>query len=464
MQIPRYLLLAFLALAAVAAAAFPQAEAGSADSVTAISAGGRHTCAITSAGGVQCWGQNDSGQLGDGTTADSSVPIDVAGLATGIVAISSGSLHTCALTTGGEALCWGQANGQLGTGAATNTPSATPAPVCADAACATPLAGIVAIAASSSHTCAVTSDATVKCWGDNEDGQLGDGTQTASDTPVDVVGITTATAITTGESHSCALTSAGAAVCWGSNGEGQIGDDRACGRRCSAPSPVAGLDSGVASISAGGLHTCALLDDGTVRCWGFNFGGQSGDGTSANIRVTPVPVSGLSDILAISANGSFRGHTCAITAAGGVACWGDNANGQLGDGTTVDRAVPVAVAGLSGPVVALSSGDAHACAIVQDGRVLCWGHNGAGQLGDGTQTERHLPVAVGDPGGLAGDANCDAEVNSIDAALALQRNAGLIVSLPCEANADVNVDGEVNSIDAALILQFVAGLLASLPP
>ena len=143
---------------------------------------------------------------------------------------------------------------------------------------------------------------------------------------------------------------------------------------------------------------------------------------------------------------------------------GSNNNGQLGDGTTVNRAVPVAVAGLGGPIVALSSGDAHACAIVQDGRVLCWGHNGAGQLGDGTQTERHLPVVVGGPGGVAGDANCDAEVNSIDAALALQLNAGLTGSLPCESNADVNGDSEVSSIDAALILQFVAGLLASLPP
>ncbi len=463
MQIPRYLLFAFLALAAVAAAV-PQTEAGSTDSVTAISAGGRHTCAITSMGGVQCWGQNDSGQLGDGTTADSSVPVDAAGLASGIVAISSGSMHACALTTGGAALCWGKDSGQLGTGAATNASSPTPAPVCADAACTTPLTAIIAIAAGGSHTCAVTSAATVKCWGDNEDGQLGDGTQAASDTPVDVVGITTATAITTGESHSCALTSAGAAVCWGSNGEGQIGDDRACGRRCIAPSQVAGLESGVTAISAGGLHTCALLDDGTVRCWGFNFEGQSGDGTSANIRVTPVPVTGLGGILAISANGSFRGHTCAITAAGGVACWGDNANGQLGDGTTEDRAEPVAVAGLSGPVVALSSGDAHVCVLGEDGRVLCWGHNGAGQLGDGTQTERHLPVVVGGPGGVAGDANCDAEVNSIDAALALQRNAGLAGSLPCEDNADVNGDGEVSSIDAALILQFVAGLLASLPP
>ena len=465
MRIRRYLLLVLLTLAVVASTGDSQAEAGATGSFTAVSAGGRHTCAITSLGGVQCWGQNDSGQLGDGTTADSSLPVDVVGLTSGVAAISSGLSHTCALTMGGEAICWGDnANGQLGTGAATNAPSATPAPVCADPACATPLAGIIAIAAGSSHTCAVTNDATVTCWGANEDGQLGDGTRTASDTPVDVAGITTATAITTGESHSCALTSGGAALCWGSNGEGQIGDDRACGRRCAAPSQVAGLESGVAAISVGGLHTCALLDDGTARCWGFNFDGQSGDGTSANIRVTPVPVSGLSGILAISANGAFRGHTCAITAAGGVACWGDNANGQLGDGTTEDRAEPVAVAGLSGGILALSSGDAHVCVLGDDGRVQCWGHNGAGQLGDGTQTERHLPVDVGGTRGVAGDANCDSEVNSIDAALALQRNAGLTGALPCEENADVDGDGEVSSIDAALILQFVAGLLASLPP
>ena len=109
-------------------------------------------------------------------------------------------------------------------------------------------------------------------------------------------------------------------------------------------------------------------------------------------------------------------------------------------------------------------GDAHVCVLGDDGRVRCWGHNGAGQLGDGTQTERHLPVDVGGTRGVAGDANCDAEVNSIDAALALQRNAGLTGELPCEENADVDGDGEVSSIDAALILQFVAGLLAGLPP
>ncbi len=464
----RFALITIAALAICLVSYTPHAGAGSQGDGGprgdgAVSAGGRHTCVLTEAGGLRCWGANGSGQLGDGTTADRASPVDVVGLESGVVAVSSGLLHTCALMDDGAVLCWGQDDGRLGIGAPSNAAAPTPATVCADVTCSAALTGALAVAAGGSHSCTLMAGGTVRCWGDNEDGQLGDGTRTATATPIAVVELTNAVAVAAGESHTCALTEAGAILCWGSNGEGQIGDDRACGRRCSEPSQVAGLESGVAAISAGGLHNCALMTDATVRCWGLNFDGQSGDGTSDNIRVTPVAVSGLSGVTALSSNGSFRGHTCAITAAG-VACWGDNANGQLGDGTTADRALPVDVVGLGVPVSAISSGDAHVCAIAEIAdRVLCWGHNGAGQLGDGTQVERHTPVFALGFGRLAGDANCDGAVTSVDAALALQLGAGLTPSLPCEANADVNADGAVTSIDAALILQFVAGLLPALP-
>lgn len=243
----------------------------------AISGGLGQTCAITSTGGVKCWGDNSFGQLGDGTTTQRLTPVDVVGLSSGAIAIEVSDFHACALTSTGG----------------------------------------------------------VKCWGDNTYGQLGDGTTTRRLTPVDVVGLTSGViAIANGYDHSCALTSSGGVKCWGGNGVGQLGDDTTTQRL--APVDVFGLTSGVMAIGVGNAHTCAVTTAGGVKCWGGNAQGQIGDGTYAT-RLTPIDVTGLtSGVSSISGGGGF--HTCALTTAGEVKCWGANIFGQTGYGTYGMRA------------------------------------------------------------------------------------------------------------------------------
>ncbi len=436
-------------------------------SVVALSGGGRHTCALTDGASVLCWGLNADGQLGDGTNDSSSLLVDVVGLDEGVSEVSAGLTHTCAVTTTGTARCWGENGGRLGDGG--EEPRSTPVDVCGVAACSTSLSNVASIAAGGLHSCAVLNDGAVLCWGNNEDGQLGNGTTEDSLTPVAVSGLTDVSSVSLGTSSSCALTSGGAVFCWGSNVEGQIGDDRACGRRCPLPQQVSGFESGVAQVDSGGLHACALTDAGAVFCWGFNFDGQVGDGTEDNIRIVPTQVMGLEGgYKTISVGGRFRGHACATGQVSNMVCWGDNDSGQVGDGMTDDRLTPVPVGGWPESMgLVMGAGDAHMCVIatsvIRNGQdILCWGANDAGQLGDGTVTDRLTAVRVLTekmPASITGDVNCDGEVSSIDAALILQFTAGLTEKLTCFADADTNDDGSVDAIDAALVLQLTAGLL-----
>jgi len=305
-------------------------------SAVSTAAGGHHTCAITNGGGAKCWGWNAHFELGDGTMTDRWTPVDTVGLASGVRALAPGWYHTCALTDGGGIKCWGDNSfGQIGDGLSSSYYRPTPADVVGLSS------GAVAVAPGYGHTCAVTRSGGAKCWGRNRDGELGDGTLTTRATPVDVVGLSGGvTAIAAGTGHTCALTSAGGVKCWGGNYAGDLGD----GTTISRPTPVdvVGLSSGVTAIGAGWAHSCALTSGGGVRCWGYNSNGQLGDGTTAS-RMTPVNVVGLSSgVLAIAVGGH---HTCALTNAGGVKCWGSNGNGQLGDGTPVSRMTPEDVVG-----------------------------------------------------------------------------------------------------------------------
>lgn len=464
---PALLLLALVALLVSAG----RAGAGEPVEVVALAGGGAHTCAITSEAGLLCWGANDAGQLGD-ETADlcggvpcSTIPRAVVPLAGDVVDVAAGGRHTCAITTSDAVRCWGSnAAGQLGAAAADSCGTAPFEFACSTTPLAVQgLAGeAVAIGAGDFHTCALLADGGVRCWGENENGQLGDGTTADRAAPVAVAGLGPAVAIAVGGFHTCAITEDGTVWCWGKGEEGQLGGDYECGQVCPTPLAVAGLD-GIVELAAAGLHTCARTAAGAVLCWGFNFDGQVGDGSEENVRTEPTPVTGLgTGVVAIDGGGAFTGHTCAITAASGLVCWGDNDHGQLGDGTMSDGLVPVAVTGLGSGVEAVAAGHRHTCAIAAAG-VLCWGLNSSGQVGDGTTDTMTAPAGVvGLSGSAPGDVNCDGSVTSVDAALILQFTAALFENLACPDGADANGDGAVNSVDAALVLQFVAGLIEGL--
>lgn len=237
------------------------------------------------------------------------------------------------------------------------------------------------VSASGSHTCALLPDSTVRCWGYNEYGQLGNGTRTDSVAPVRVTGISNASAVSSGHHHTCALLTDGTVRCWGRNEFGELGDGSTClTPPCATPLPVkvTGISNAIA-VSSGAYHTCARLANGGVRCWGLNEFGQLGNGTFTNSS-TPVAVSGATGAVAVTAGGY---HTCALRPDGSVQCWGRNEFGELGDGSTSNWSAPVFVWGLT-DAVAVNAGGYHTCALVVDGTLRCWGLNNFGQLGDGS--------------------------------------------------------------------------------
>jgi alpha-tubulin suppressor-like RCC1 family protein len=309
----------------------------------AISAGGDHVCALRTDGAAYCGGANAEGQLGDGTTTDRPGPVAVSG---GLVfqAISSGGWHTCGLTTGGAAYCWGSNFwSALGDGSELDDrPTKRLSPVAV-------AGGLVfqAIRGGSLHTCGLTTGGAAYCWGANLFGQVGDGTMMGDvaanatrASPVAVTGGLVFQTISAGGDHTCGLTSAGAAYCWGLNLKGQLGDGTFGTMDQPRTSPVA-VSGGLVfqAISTGGEYMCGLTTAGAAYCWGSNDAGQLGDGTAID-RSSPVPVSGGFVFQSISAGWD---HSCAVTTAGAAYCWGNNELGLLGDGTIVQRNTPVAV-------------------------------------------------------------------------------------------------------------------------
>lgn len=303
--------------------------------VTQISAGGFHTCARTRLGLAYCWGANGYGQLGTGDNSNRSTPVQVEGDLDEVISVATGSVHSCAITQGGGVQCWGEnTSGQLGDG--TTDSSNLPVAV-------VNLPAVAKLVGDFYQTCAQTSRrGSVLCWGDNRYGQLGDGTLENSSVPIQVPGVT-ARDLAVAAYHVCVL-QRGAVQCWGGSPYGQLGNGAT--ETSLTPVFVSGMSRSlrVSALTAMGGHTCAIRTDGTVACWGLNVAGGLGDGTLDNrsVPTTAIGVTGASDIDA----GYY--HTCAITDGGGaLRCWGYNGYGQLGDGTYTDRTQAITVPALN---------------------------------------------------------------------------------------------------------------------
>jgi len=391
-----------------------------------VSAGIYRTCAVSEAGTVYCWGfigLNKDWMNDDPPFKESPVAVG-SGLTFTTVSTSS---HSCGRTISGAAYCWGDnEGGQLGSGSTTS--SRTPVKVTGELSFA-------AVSAGGGHTCGLTTTGAVYCWGDNSLGQLGNGSRTGSTAPTPVAGGLTFTSVSSGSSHSCGVTTAGAAYCWGANGNGQLGD----GSRLDSSIPVAvagGLTFAMVSSGSavvvdsredirggpGGLrarplpdavstisalvrfyeHTCGMTLGGEAYCWGGNSSGQLGNGSTTDAS-TPVLVAGDLTFAMVTAGG---GYSCGVTASGAAYCWGDNGTGQLGNGSTTDSSTPLAVTGSlsfasvaaapaeGGLGVASDDSAAHTCGITKAGVVYCWGWNVLGQLGNGTLTGSSTPIRI----------------------------------------------------------------------
>lgn len=295
---------------------------------------------------------------------------------------------------GARAVCWGA--GTLGQlGDGAMTSRSAPVAVML-------AARAIEVRAGDRHTCVRTGVGEVWCWGDNVGGQLGDGTTTASPLPVAVAGVTGATRLALGGSHSCAEV-AGGVLCWGLGTRGQLGDATMTSRSVAAL-VVGAIALPVRALCAGDLHSCVVDASGAVSCWGANLQGELGDGTLVD-RSMPVAVSlpGPASDVVCGAH-----HSCAVLDSGAVWCWGRNVDAQLGDGTTTMRETPVAVTGLTEAAQAVAAGGLHTCALGVSGDVRCWGGNASGQLGDGTGAPRATtgPVIVSGAGAVtAGQAH-----------------------------------------------------------
>ena len=352
---------------------------------TELAAGQQSACATLQSGVVKCWGANSSGQLGNGTTLESPLPVSVIGLAEA-TSIAMGGESACAVISSGGARCWGQnLNGALGDGSTTS--STVPVAVYN-------LDDAVSIVMGSGQTCTLTRDNVVKCWGRNDLGEVGIGPPSSS-IAIEVPAIDNARTVSTGFHHTCTLTTSGKVKCWGSGTLGQLGDghfgllpqlnpsminlEPPQGHLAASPVDAIGVTTGVA-IAAGGDHTCVVESSGSVKCWGRNSRGQIGNGTTANASI-PAPVVGLADAVAVAAG---EEHTCVLISGGGVRCWGANAYGQLGNGATsaIGSPAPVDVIGIT-DAVAVAAGGNVTCALLASGHVQCWGSDYWGMLGRG---------------------------------------------------------------------------------
>ena len=382
---------------------------------TSVSTGGfNHTCSIDSHGKPYCWGEGTYGALGRGSTASSSVPVavDMSGVLSGktIKQIAVGDWHTCAVASDGRVYCWGYGvtHAELGNG--TMSQANSPVAVATNGV----LSGktVKRIAAGFDHNCAIASDDNVYCWGEGEHGALGNGSTARAATPV-AVSTTGALAgktikrIAAGIWHTCAIASDDKVYCWGDNGNGQLGN----GSTTQSNVPIAVSTTGalagktIKRIATGGGNSfnCVIASDDKAYCWGKNDHGQLGNGSTTQSNV-PVAVSTTGALAGKTIKRIATGsdHACAVTTDDQVYCWGRNSNGELGNGSTADSNVPVAVSmpgTLAGKTIKrLSGGSYRTCAIAYDNQVYCWGNNDHGQFGNNSTTSSRTPVATSSNG------------------------------------------------------------------
>ncbi len=421
--------------------------------INSISAGGEHTCVVASNNKAYCWGTNRYGQLGNNSTTNSStaVAVTTSGVLSGLTvkAVASGDSHTCAVASNNNSYCWGlNSYGQLGNNSTTN--SLVPVTVTTSGA----LSGLTIkfVTAGSHHNCTVASNDKIYCWGYNSYGQLGASSYNNSSVAVslnitgaminDITSIGTTNlsrttdntiwrqytqatrfnsvkktsqsqivlqAVDGGLFHTCAIASDNKAYCWGNNGNGQLGINSTTSKFV----PVAVISSGVLAgktikaISPGFYHTCAIASDNKAYCWGSGYNGQLGDNTTDQDYVpVAVSTSGALSGLGITAIAAGGYHNCVIASNNKAYCWGADWSGQLGNNSTSNSSVPVAVTTsgvLSGLTIkAISNGESHTCAIASNDKVYCWGDNSYGQLGNNSTTDSSVPVAVTTSGVLSG--------------------------------------------------------------
>ena len=340
-----------------------------------VSAGGHHTCGVTTDDVAYCWGLNDHGQVGDGTTAaQRERPVRVAGTLHFRV-VSAGEFHTCGLTTDNRAYCWGwNFNGALGIGS-TQTNGRRPLAVATDRRFRSLSAGYF-------QTCAVTSADRAFCWGSNQAGQIGDGTRKSRFTPVPVLGGLNFRTINAGTDHTCGVTPGSKAYCWGSNLYGEVGDGTTATMRLK-PAAVAGQRS-FRQVAAGDRHSRGVTTGNAGYCWGWNLYGQVGDGTHTDRRAPRAVVGGLT-FNTITAGGA---HSCGLRIDHNISCWGHNSSGQLGNGTNSDQSKPLDIYG-GFQWRNVDAGMVHTCAVTTDDVAYCWGSGTHGQIGDGGAHDNH---------------------------------------------------------------------------
>lgn len=366
------------------------AAAGTPLTFRQVTAGGDYSCGVTTDDRAYCWGMNNLGQLGNGSTENTAIPVAVSG-GLRFRQVEAGGGHACGVTTDDRAYCWGwNQEAQLGDG--TRTDRHTPVPVAGGLR-------FRQIGAGQYHSCAVTTGDRPYCWGLNRQGQLGDGSGLVRQKrPVQVAIGRRFRTVSAGALHSCGVSTDNLGFCWGDGSSGQLGNGetfiRLTPKRVSGGLSWREIVAGEGQRSAG-YHSCGVTTDNRAYCWGGNLDGQLGDGTSAT-RLKPRAVAGGISFARVSAGAD---HTCGVSAAQVAHCWGYNYYGALGDGGPLGDAAnvhrsPFPVAGgLS--LAGVAAGRVHSCGVTTAGGAYCWGADNAGQLGDGTPDfASSSPVAV----------------------------------------------------------------------